>query len=71
MSQATLAGAGPVRNDPNTAFAKVVKTPRGFKITCNKTQHDDLDTIAETFTAFIGEPIADYDVVIKLVATFD
>jgi hypothetical protein len=71
MSQATLAGAGPVRNDPNTAFAKVVKTPRGFKITYNKTQHDDLGTITETFTASIGEPIADYDVVIKPATTFD
>jgi hypothetical protein len=57
----------PAALNPDNAYIKVTKTPRGFKIEYTKTQYlrEQNANIVETLTADIGEPDQQYEAIIK------
>ena len=64
-SQATIAGGGSIAADPDVAYARVDKTKTGFKVSYTKISHDETGTVTETLTAIIGEPLLEYEAIIK------
>ncbi|MDB5089574.1 MAG: hypothetical protein JWR09_3568 [Mucilaginibacter sp.] len=61
-----VGGSTPQRN-PDDTYITVTKTTRGFKIRYSKVQHirESNADITETLTADIGEPIQEYEAVLK------
>ena len=65
VTEATIAGGGPTKSKPGAAYAKVTKTPNGFNISYVKITHNLLGDVTETINATIGEPVLDYEAIIK------
>ncbi|SHL98825.1 hypothetical protein [Mucilaginibacter sp. OK098] len=64
---AKIVGGGTPQRNPNDVYITVTKTTRGFKVQYSKVQHirESNADITETLTADIGEPLQDYEAVLK------